>query len=311
MITPFPSAATMLVSAALAVGISVEFGALTMPVLADQRQDATELQAGQEYQAGTRIKLSAAGFSFVVPQHWLGGLPPGAQIIILGSRTTPGFGMVTILNDVTADDVAGQLGESQAFSHDLVFEPDGKVVREGDKLKASFVAGDKIGRALVVMGPVGNAVLYFFGGPATEAPAYTTLLHELAGSTQFFEVTREALVRPWQERLAGKMLRRLSSYSSGTSGGYNSSSTLHLCRDRQFYYHSVSSVSINVPGATAGGGDKEERQGQWRVEMQGTTPMLILADRDGSTSTHPLGYDGEKTFLDGERVFRVQSDACP
>lgn len=146
---------------------------------------AVEAQAGEEYGAGTRVRVGAAGVSFVVPQGWLGGMPPDSQVLILGSPSTPGFGMVFFLSDVSAEDIEAHMSAVQPIAHDLIFEPAGPVRKTGGRLEAAYTGGEMIGRALALVGPSRNGVLYFFGSLPDEVAALDRLLEELAASTVF------------------------------------------------------------------------------------------------------------------------------
>src|SRR5690606_24757137 len=54
---------------------------------------AVELQAGEQYASGTRVRSSADGLSFVIPEEWLGGLPPASAAVVLGPNPRPGLGL--------------------------------------------------------------------------------------------------------------------------------------------------------------------------------------------------------------------------
>jgi hypothetical protein len=144
-----------------------------------------EVQAGEEYGGGTRIRIGAAGVSFVIPRDWSGGLPPDSAVFILGPLGKPGFGLVFFLRDVSAEDIAARMSVVQPFAHDLMFEPTGPVKTVGTRLEAAYAGGDMIGRALALMGPSHNGVLYFLGSRPEEAAALDRLLEELAASTVF------------------------------------------------------------------------------------------------------------------------------
>ena len=147
-------------------------------------EQVVEAKPGRNYAGGTRVQLPA-GVSFLVPSDWSGGLPEGSEAFIVGSKTTPGFGMILGLVNVTLEDVSVRLAESQPLTHDLIFEPVGTVARADSILTASYTAGDKAGRALAVIGPSSQAIIYFFGGPAKEAASYERLLARLTASTRF------------------------------------------------------------------------------------------------------------------------------
>jgi hypothetical protein len=150
-----------------------------------QIPSAVEARAGEEYGAGTRIRVGAAGVSFVVPQGWVGGMPPDSQVLILGSPSTPGFGMMFFLIDVSTEDIEAHMSAVQPIAHDLIFEPAGPVSKTGGRLAAAYTGAGMIGRALALVGPSRNGVLYFFGSLPDEVATLGRLLEELAASTVF------------------------------------------------------------------------------------------------------------------------------
>ncbi len=150
-----------------------------------QPLSAVEVQAGEEYTGGTRIRIGAAGVSFVIPRDWSGGLPPDSAVFILGPLGKPGFGLVFFLHDVSVGDIAARMSAIQPIAHDLMFELTGPVKTIGPRLEAAYAGGEMIGRALALMGPSRNGVLYFLGSRPDEAAVLDRLLEELAASTVF------------------------------------------------------------------------------------------------------------------------------
>lgn len=273
---------------------------------------ARDLAPGTQYEPGTRIRAAASGVSWVLPAAWLGGIPQGQSLFLMGSNTEPGVGGVFLFTGASEEDIQSQMAGPQDLGDGVVLEPAGALERPAaGRLAQDYAGGEYAGRALAVRGPAGQCAVYFFAGPAGEMPRYRTLLDGLAASTRFFAPDNSGLVAEWRALLAGMMLKRMSSYTSGLSGGYNSEATLHLCADGSFSYASSSVTSIDVPGASGGGVSQDASSGSWSLETSGTEVVLVLRHDRGEMTRHALGYDGEKTFLDGERVFRVPSDGCP
>jgi hypothetical protein len=179
-----------------------------------------------------------------------------------------------------------------------------------------------VGRALAVLGSTGNSVIFFFTGPLKNEDAYGQLVEGMARSTSFgapAPATAQA-DRPeggagqaWSQRLTGQVLHYFSTYNSGGGGGGMATHrVLHLCGDGRFSYSGDSSLTMNVPGASASGGGRSGSRGQWRIESPTpTTAVLVLTADGGSPMRWPLRSDGEKTFLNGQRWLRAKSDVCP
>ncbi len=141
-------------------------------------------EAGKSYPAGTRIAFPASAVSFVIPTGWSGGLAEDAEVIVLGSERL-GFAMIFRTVNMTEQDLVAELSEAQAIAHELIFEPVGPVRKTGDYLTASYQAGSLIGRALALLGPGQQGVVYFFGGPSDEAVVFEHTLADIAASTSF------------------------------------------------------------------------------------------------------------------------------
>lgn len=271
---------------------------------------AVDVQVGQEYPGGTRVRAQSVGVTFIIPKEWHGGMPEGSQAFILGSDLKPGIGLVLLLTKATVDEVASHLGETQTLSPELTFEPTGPVQKKGARIEASYTAGANVGRALALIGPMQNGIIYFLAGPRTEMAYYGQILDDLANSTEFVPFGGRDLPEQWHDLLAGTMLKRTPNASSSESGGMSSSSIWHLCRDGRFSYSQSSNVSIEGSNAARPRSDQAFREGRWRVEMEGSKAKLVLMDDNGTVTTHSLGHDGERTYLDGERVFRLPSSEC-
>jgi hypothetical protein len=276
-----------------------------------QESTAVEIEFGRQYEGGTRVSTATHGVSFIVPPEWTGGLPQGSQPFLLGSNTKPGIGIVVMIQAVTPEELVERLNEPQVLDEGFVLHPAGPINRSGQRLAASYQAGENVGRAVAVLGPRQNAIVHSFVGPRDFAAYYETLLERMAASTQFSSINPAVgRTSSWRALLAGMMLKRMQQYSSGIGGGYNMSTVWHLCRDGRFTYEHTSHVTVQIPDSGLSAADQDRRQGTWQVEIKGTDAVLILTGDDGAVTSHALAHDGEKTFLDGERVFRLNSEEC-
>ena len=126
-----------------------------------------------------------------------------------------------------------------------------------------------------------------------------------AGSAEAGPVTQ------WEDLLAGMALKRVSSHSSGDGGGFTATSVWHLCRGGSFRYSHSSTVSVEAPGSLGSSTNQTSQTGRWSVVIKGSETLLVLKHSSGAQTLHPLAYDGEQTYLDGEPVFRAPSHGCP
>jgi hypothetical protein len=276
---------------------------------------AMELQIGQQYASGDRIQSSTDGVSFVIPEEWIGGLPPDAAAIVLGSNTRPGLGMVIMRAATDWEEIQSFLMQPQDLGEGVVLSPSAPGNLTGRGYEIILSNGTYAGHAIGRMGDHGNGVIVFFGGPAGERDYYAELAAGTAGSVAFAAPRESDTTQQWHAHLAGMMLKRSSSYySGGNDGSYvggSSSQSLHLCSDGSYAYESRSSVAADAGGGTSGysGGDGAEF-GQWRVETVGSRVLLSLRSTNSGISQHVLQAQGNDTYVDGERALRVQSDRC-
>lgn len=117
-------------------------------------------------------------------------------------------------------------------------------------------------------------------------------------------------VREWVTFLAGKKLTRMSSYSSGTAGGYNARTDVYLCSDRSYALRDESSVSVDVGGAFGNNGGVAGEQGRWYVITNGQVIGLILESATGEVSEFRMDYQNQETYANGERVYVTPAEVC-
>ena len=277
----------------------------------DHETPATDIEIGRQYESGTRVRDPRLGISFVIPADWMGGAPQGSQSVVLESKTKPGIGIIVLIEHVTPHELEAHMNEPQVLDEGFVLQPVSSAKMSADGLTAAYHAGQHIGRARAVFGPAQQAAVYLLAGPPDESSYYETLLDQLAGSTRFMTIDPADLVTRWEGLLTGMALKQLEQYSSGEAGGYTRSTVWNLCRDGRFTYVHSSHVTVQVPGGGTSDAGEDHRRGAWRIEAKSATPLLVLTEDNGAESSHVLAHDGEKTYLDGERVFRVQSEACP
>lgn len=116
--------------------------------------------------------------------------------------------------------------------------------------------------------------------------------------------------REWAEFLAGKKATQMSSYSSGSAGGYSSRTDVHLCPNGQFALSGNSSVSVDVGGAYGYSGGDSQGAGTWRIITQGQLAGIELRYANGGVEQYRLEYQDGATYVNGERWYITPSEAC-
>jgi len=282
------------------------------------------LQAGHAYAGGTRVESSSAGVSFVVPPGWIGRANQDGehQVLVMGSNTTEGVGLVVVRTGLTAAQLAASLNEAQDLGDGVVLKPTSEPLVDGPRVVARYENALYVGYAAALVGPGDSSVVLFFAGPRANEATYRQLVAALAKSVAFLPPSAAAPAPPpapgdvsaggWTELLSGQMLHYFSSYNSGgASGGLASHRVLHLCADGRFAYFGDSMITLNVPGATASSGGRGGFRGRWAIDA--ATPggaILVLQGDDGQQLRWPVRYDGQKTLLNGQRWLRAKSDTC-
>jgi hypothetical protein len=276
---------------------------------------AAEIQVGQQYAAGTRVSSPSDGVSFVIPDEWLGGLPPDAAAFVLGSHTRAGIGLVIMRAASSWEEIEQFLAQPQDFGDGVILSPASPGQRSDRGYEVTLTSPAYAGHAIGRIGPAGNGVIVFFGGPAEQREDFHLLAARTADTVEFFAPRASSTVEQWRAHLAGRMLKRMSSYySGGTAGAYvggSWSQTLHLCSDGSYAYFSSSSVAADAGGGTSGhSGSQGGEFGRWDIETIGARVVLNLRSTEGVLSQHALQVQGDYTYINGERAYRVSSDRC-
>lgn len=281
-----------------------------------QSSQGVTIIAGREYEPGTRVILPTTGISFIIPRDWRGGMPPNQAVFILASHTRPGIGMAIMQTGMNQDNLIKFLSKQQDLGDNIVLQPEGSPKIIDSRIQMNYTHVFYTGKASGILGPHGNSVTFFFAGPTLEKEYYQTLLDKLIASVNFSKPETSNLIKEWQKLLAGMMLKKLESYSNNDAGGgydgQSSDETLHLCSDGTYTYTSHTNFGVDGGnGATSGYGAKNSHeQGKWQVIVMGNQAVLLLEASNGSQTNQSLALDGERTFLDGNRVYRVKSDLC-
>jgi hypothetical protein len=298
-------------------------GALAFIVLALLAPPAIgeELRPDQRHPGGTRVEASS-GVSFVVPLGWIGQLSrDGApKVFLLRSEVTEGVGLVIVKTGLTPAQLAASLDEDQDLGSGVVLRPTSKPIIDGSRVVARFANALYVGYAVGVVGSDATSAILVFAGPQRNEATYRQLVAGLAKSVAFGSPAAPSAPLPaedpgtrrWAQLLSGQMLHYFSSYNSGgASGGMAAHRVLHLCADGRFAYFGDRMVTMNVPGASASSGGRGGFHGQWTLDA--ATPggaVLVLRGDDGRQLRWSVTYDGQKTFVNGQRWLRAASDAC-
>lgn len=151
------------------------------------RATIIDMQAGQSYRAGTRVRVPNGVASFLIPTGWRGEQLDNLAAVLLVSEKESGFVLAFAILNQTEDELFALLGEPQPISETLVFEPAGAVTRKGNTLTATYVAGSLTGRGMAIMGPDLQGILFLHARPQKDPSP--SLLDQLANQVQFIPAT--------------------------------------------------------------------------------------------------------------------------
>ena len=284
---------------------------------------AEELVHKRTYAGGAAVEASAIGVAFVIPEGFVGQYGEDAQsrLVLMRSTALEGQGIALLRTGQSPAQIAAWLAEPRDLGAGLL-QPTAPPEMQGARIACRYQNEANVGRALALIAPTGSSVIFFFVGPRKNDAAYAQLVEGLARSTTFGAPASVAaqpnapaatgVDQQWSTLLSGQMLHYFSRYNSGgAGGGMAAHRVLHLCRNGRYSFAGESSMTMNVPGANASGAGRSSGAGQWRIESPTqTTAVLVLAPDGGSLMRWEVRFDGDKTFLNGQRWLRAPSDAC-
>jgi hypothetical protein len=166
--------------------------------------------------------------------------------------------------------------------------------------------------AIALLAPQGGGVTVLVGvQDASFGPAYTRLAESVAKSLSFKKPSTGPVVEQWRKRLSGSKLTYVSSYTSGSSGGYSAQTVIHLCPAGIFSMESSSSVSVDVPGASGSSSGQDGGRGIWAIVAPAGNPALELRFDNGSAKLYSLTTPQNTLHLNGTRYFQTNDPECP
>jgi hypothetical protein len=267
----------------------------------------------------TGLKVFPAwGMRCTIPEGWIGQEAEGVYLI--ASQTLPG--LILLMPHQTTHLDALRLEAALGLSDptngiELRLSGDVMPIDERSiaaKYQGFFSQTAASAFAVGLVNPLGTGATIMV---ITESSQYGTFYQNLvlgvARSMTFTAPETPDGVKVWREQLSHCRLTRLESYNSGYgSGGYTLSETIHLCREGYFRYFQSSGLSMDTGGASGYAGGQDQGRGGWSVVADPTgQPVLQLSFDNGQIRSYRITWEGDKTFLNGERYFRTYGDTNP
>ena len=271
--------------------------------------------------SSNRVSSKTIGVSFIVPEGWFGQETQAGYV--LKSTTKTGF---IIINKNNTSDINTMIAEaSQVFTDvngnylQLVgnvenFNGTGigaayQGTMEGVPVKAYMVA---------VLNNMGLGVSIMAATiPEYYSSTYRQLCIDIASSIDQQESVN--VVQQTQKTQKVHHIRnknkteelfagaRLSYINSGD--GYGTKIIIDLCEQGFFHHSSYDSVSVSEGDVSGGYSDNNSGAGIWSIiESANHNPILRLKFYKGKILEYYITFDGEKTYLDNRRYFRVYGE---
>ncbi|MCC5932451.1 MAG: hypothetical protein JJU28_24615 [Cyclobacteriaceae bacterium] len=258
-----------------------------------------------------KVSRPELGLEFDIPQQWSGQEIDGGMLLV--SEQVPGLILIMLheIDQLDALIAEAKQGIQEGFRTRLV--PAGEIINFGNHGIALEYTGKIEGHpakahAIGLINAHGYGItILATTDPDNFSPVYKELAEEIANSFLFTEPEKAPQHEQWRQWLSDMSLRRMSSYSSGTSGGSNSQSRIDLCANGYFSYSSSSSMSIDVGGVFGNSSGNNSGQGTWEVLDAGNgNGLLRMSFNDGRVWEYQLSTnEKEETYLDGVRYFRI------
>ncbi len=295
-------------------GVKDESGQVQQPTEPEKLEvlPGEEVQVDKIYKDKETIKASVYGVSFTLPDGIGARISQGADAFDMESTEKQTLGAIYMKREVTDAEVREALREAKDLGEGVVLQLDGGIEEKDGVLRASYGNGTYVGVAVARLGEHGNGVAFFLAAAKSDRAYIEGKLDALIKSTTIVAPRESRDEQAWKQLLSGHKLTYLkSSSSTGIGGSYSGSSRtieITLRADGTFYYSYQSSFSVDAgeAGGHGGGyGNKADTdQGRWKVELAGTTIVLVLAG-EKTERRYKLTFSDKKTYLDGTRYFRI------
>jgi len=279
----------------------------------------TELQQGVQYEGNTVLTIPGLGISFKIPAGWSGGVPEGAEVMILVDATNEAT-IIVSANEMEEKDVFGELQKQLPIDEGISISPIGLVKKDGKRwwgnYKVNGVPQEMKGYVEVRLGDfnIGSGCIVLALPVAFERGklAATELLQSVKftapqqQTAQHSDATANTGVnQPWSEYLKRKSLKYYY-----TQGDFSESDFIYLCSDGSF----SRKTRTYSGGITGYGAMNNSYYGRWQATGQGGSGTITLFNQDGSRTEFRLEYGkgkkGTGIYLNGNRFYEEVTSEC-
>lgn len=278
----------------------------------------TELKSGVQYEGNTVLTIPGLGISFKIPAGWSGGVPEGAEVMVLVDAANEAT-IIISANEMDEKDVFGELQKQLPIDDGISISPIGLVKKDGRRwwgnYKVNGVPQEMKGYVEVRLGDfdIGSGCIVLALPAAFDRgkQAATELLQSMkftapVQTAQHTEATTNTGVnQPWNEYLKRKSLKYYY-----TQGDFSESDFIYLCSDGSF----SRKTRTYSGGITGYGAMNNSYYGRWQATGQGSSGSITLFNQDGSRTEFQLEYGkgkkGTGIYLNGNRFFEEVTNEC-
>lgn len=276
------------------------------------------------------VEFEELGLSFDIPTGWSGQIE--GDYIYLGHQTIPGLMILSENNSKNTADLK-ILAEQGINDQAVNLKPIGDFSTIGNNRVEGMYEGMFDGAsakcyAIGLINGLGKGVNVLL---VADASVYSDQEHKaearkMANSIRFFEARETAATKALKSKIIGKQLKYMyTSSSSDYTGGYSGTSvttTIDLCSGGQFHYYSNSNSSFSAGGIDSEGSTVSDvgsgyvnsnanEQGVYTIFSVANKSYLTLNFESGEVYEYQISESAEsETFLNGDRFFVIESEAC-
>ncbi|MBK7104964.1 MAG: hypothetical protein IPH62_06740 [Ignavibacteriae bacterium] len=256
---------------------------------------------------------SILGFSLKVPENWKGEKIPQGYIFV--SDVDKGFVLITPHNFNSVDEIVenAKMGITENNGTYLTLT-DNLEINENSVsgIFKGFLEGQAATAfAKSLLSPFGGGISVFaFVESESFSENYKIIVNQICESVNFSERVKSSLVDEWKQALYNCRLTYMNSYNSGFGGGgIQDKIMIDLCAQGYFNYYDESQVVMSTDDVSGYSAGEKNGSGNWDVVQNGEQIILKLNFSDGNVHDYVLTFEGEKTFLNGNRYFRTYKDS--
>jgi len=234
---------------------------------------------------GTLIRDPQGAFTCEAPPGWTAAAENGG--FILRNSRTP-------VSIVISSHQEGNIDQAIAQATDINNPSEGTSIRvAARKLSANTAYALFKGTArnqpvnlelVTVFSPYGGGLVVTINyGNFSPNPEYLPIARSIAASARFTRVETPPLARQWSERIRGKKLLFLQTDSYGSQR-----IDINLHADGRYDYQNNTGMMSQGGAGTGTYGGLNRHSGTWRVVLEGSSPVLLLAG-GSETSRFTIG----------------------